>query len=788
MPGASPPEKHATLLSRMQQSVETARLFYTTRPESRSTPSGQRGGNSLLPPFTSQTFAAALRSMGVDTRFTPRGEADGVCVALAAQVGGYVMGRDTDFVILASSADGMKGYIPLDMIEWTEGSPAPASSQESSDNGFMTVAPGRRQRAGKRPQSRLLPPHHLRNSTLVLPTFTAPALARRLRLPLAMLPLLASLVGNDYASADLSNGGKPADRIDRIAGVLRETQARPRAAGGHAETAYDLVARVVRKLHIRPYVDERELAATVDAVVDATIHYVLPPPQCCAVYPFCGELDPAGCRSLRSGDVSRTGTPAPDVEEEGVGQHESARDRSARAYAAAQARGYLNLVTHVWLHPDRVYLWGVLENPTGPSARAACLPTVARRAAYAIVDEALGLRWPALSEEEKEVRRQDREAATLLAGLSVEDKTDMEEAKEADDDEEGQEQEDGSDDDDGAEPAANGALVDAEEEDDTPRRVVVEHLRQGSSTRIAARDLPLPPPSEATTPTALLPLDARLAAYRDALTCPPSIASLPVSLQPLAAALRLCVVSSAESDPEGRLGRRWRRTEVEAVLRAAIGCAEGWEAADDEEEREGEEGEWDDAASMAAVGTTSGGDNYPVLTNRGAELVAQFSAALLDTMALAQALLLLPSADDPSTPKAVHSQLSTGEVSDDEAQAEAEPTPTAPASRLTHLTPYIFISGSALHSLLAGNDPPPSSGWRWSAAWKHKLHRTLDAVLEGAEEMLAVPVSPKRRKAKMKAEKAEGGRGRGQAGPKVAAAGGARGGGGRFDLLLSEDM
>jgi hypothetical protein len=651
--GASPPEKHATLLARMQAAVDTARLFYTTRAESRSAPSGQRG-HALLPPFAVHAFAAALRAAGVEARFVPSGEADGECVLLAAQRGGYVLGRDTDFVILGAGAD--TGYVPLDMVEWVEEPEA-----QTEGGGFTAVAKRARARV-----SRLLP--RAEGATLLLPAFTSAALARRLRLPQAMLPLLASLVGNDYSAG--TDAGRSSDRIDRVARTLRETQARP---GSHtADTAYELVARVVRKLHVRPYVDERELAAMVDAVVDATIQYVLPAPRCCAVYPFCGELDGRCTASAATPEAGRT---------------------AAEAYAAAQARGHLNLVTHAWLHPGRVYLWGVLENPAGPSARAGRIPTAARRAAYAIVDGALGLRWPA---QEDDAARPD-DAAELLGGLSLEPT-------------EGDEGDEGEGD------AQEEAAVEAPDAE-APRRVVTEYLRQGSSTRVGARELELPPPDGEAL--CLAPLEARLAAYRDALEAPAAIGAL----QPLACALRMCVLSAAEVD-SGQEGRRWRRAEVEAVARAAIGCAAGWAHADEDE---------DDAASVkSASSAKSTGDEYPLLTTRNAELVAQFSAALLDTLALAQALLLSDAG-------------------------------------LSHLAPHTFVSGAALHAALGGADPPAGSGWRWGADCGHNLRVTVAAVLDGAGDALGAAAAPKKKKKRVpeKAKPPAGG-----------------GGGGRFDLLL----
>jgi hypothetical protein len=43
-------------------------------------------------------------------------EGDPYAVELAGRLGGYVIGKDSDFVIFHS--DGYKGYIPLDEMTW----------------------------------------------------------------------------------------------------------------------------------------------------------------------------------------------------------------------------------------------------------------------------------------------------------------------------------------------------------------------------------------------------------------------------------------------------------------------------------------------------------------------------------------------------------------------------------------------------------------------------------------------------------------------------------------------
>ncbi|KAL1407327.1 hypothetical protein Q8F55_006749 [Vanrija albida] len=692
--GASPPEKHATQLERMQGHVSTARMFYTISAATRSGPSFSRG-SSVLPPFAAAAFARALAGLDVPVKFVPRGEADGACVTLADELGGYVLGKDTDFVVLSAAAsDRLKGYCPLDMLEWIEG--APDAEAEADGGSFTTVTT--KQRAWR--TSRLLPPPRYNNPTLVLATYATPALCRLLRLPASILPLFSSLLGNDYTPANvpelLSAGvSKPSDRIHSVARALREQLDRPRSNDDNA--AAELVFRVVRKLCTRPYVNDSDLRELADAIIDATMQYSLPRRDCCSVYPFCGELDLAGC----STSLSRMSTPGGTPPEPSP---------ALKAYSSAQRAGFLNLVTHAWLYPDRVYLWPGLEDPAGPSTRASAAGTAARYAGYAITDEGLGgLRFPAVSGDELDQLKQDQEARKLLG---------------VDENEEGD-----------TESAADSADSDADEGDTTliattPPRAVVEYLRQGSSNRVAPRRSNLPAQPESDTPACLKPLTERLGLYLEHLGAKtPAIEALPPRLQPLVAAVRLCVVQAAEADTTG--ARRWLKTEVEAVLRAGIGSLTGWEALADADDDEAES--FDDAEI-----------EYPTLTNRSAELVAQLTAAFTDAQVLAQALLLLPE------------------------------------HGVTHLLPFSFISGVALHTALAGVDPSPSTGWRWSAGARDRFKDAKDAVLDLPDDMFGftrapktAPRSPPRPKAKGRRAAANGRK-----------AGGG-GGGSRFDLLSS---
>lgn len=672
----------------MAAQVSTARVFYSLSASTRSSPTFNNKGDTILPPFCRGAFVAALNSLGVRTHFVPQGEADGVCVVLADQMGGYVLGRDTDFVILSAGAsDKLRGYAPLDMMEWTDSAP-PEDADAPPAADFTTVAAKRPRSA----RSRMLPPTDAANPTLVLATYATAPLCRRLRLDAPMLPLLSSLVGNDYtpqwAGEALFPRMRPGDRIERVARVLSEL--RP-----NVSSADELVRRAVRRLWAKPFVDDAAVAELTDAVIDATIQYVLPPPDCCAQFPFCGELD-AGCRTAtasRATSAAPSRAPTPGGSTSGhCGEHSDA----VVAYAAAQREGRLNSLASAYLHPDRVHLWSALEDPSTASCRASVAACRARLAAYTILDAAVGgLRFPPASAEMLDEQKQDQEANALLG-------------------------------------------IEAEEEQSEERpRVVTEYLRQGGG-RIVARRAVLPPLGEAVdgdelengdaangaeangrrngeTPECLLPLAERQRLYLHHLGADtPAILALPPRLHPLVAAVRLLLSTGGD----------WTRSEIEALLRGCIGSLAAWDAAKDtatDTEPESayatanEEPEPSSPLSprleriMSGKSQTFDPEITPPaveLTSRATRLVAALTSALQDSQALAQALLLPP----------------------------------------PHGSPHVWIAGAALHSLLNGQDPPPGAGWAWNRAAKNQWKRAVAATLEGYDLPSAPAETKKSRK------------------------------------------
>jgi hypothetical protein len=225
----------------------------------------------------------------------------------------------------------------------------------------------------------------------------------------------------------------------------------------------------------------------------------------------------------------------------------------------------------------------------------------------------------------------------------------------------------------------------------------------------------------------------------------PAIAALPAKLHPLVAVVRLCIAQAAEADSTGT--RRWRKPEVEAVLRAGIGCLEGgWStiAADAEAEAEADDSQDLDLDLDLEPESEEQETDYPHLSNRNAELVAQLASGFQDAQLLAQSLLLTEG---------------------------------------THLAPYLFFSGIALHSLLSGTEPGAGCGWRWSAAYKHKYHDALAAILASVPESAVASGAPV---AKTKKDKKKAARVAKSSTSTSSSGSGAFGS--RFDLLIGADM
>ena len=201
--------------------VRRSELFFRSSPSTRSHPRFL-DQNRLFPPLASEAVVEAIKALireglPVQLHFA-EGEGDPYAVELAGKLNGYVIGMDSDFVIL--NAEGYKGYIPLDDILWDTSAlgnlaPQPGRSGRGSSGGFQ---PTRGEKAN-RPfgvNGEIIPPAGDISQISLDCSVTSPAaLASHLHLPVSLLPLLGALVGNDFSVSLSTGSGKGSFFFDR---------------------------------------------------------------------------------------------------------------------------------------------------------------------------------------------------------------------------------------------------------------------------------------------------------------------------------------------------------------------------------------------------------------------------------------------------------------------------------------------------------------------------------------------------------------------------------------------
>lgn len=249
-------------------------------------------------------------------------DADKFAVELAGKLGAFCLSNDSDYIIL--NCEGYKGYIQFDDLKWdvapsaflsstplSVGSPTPSSEGSAvpidfDDLGFKTVTKSKSRQKKKRFQVDsvygLVPPENY--IALTFTSFHPSDLAIELKLPISMLSLVASLIGNDYseqATPSFTTGGSsstptnsvpnrfffesrlPASRrITRVADVLHSIlnpkKGRPVTSNGGRPslTGLELISSAVEKLLIRPdLVGGREREKLVDAIVECVLRYAV---------------------------------------------------------------------------------------------------------------------------------------------------------------------------------------------------------------------------------------------------------------------------------------------------------------------------------------------------------------------------------------------------------------------------------------------------------------------------------------------------------------------------------
>ncbi|EJD02205.1 PIN domain-like protein [Fomitiporia mediterranea MF3/22] len=209
--GSLPPVKFATAVSRKIESfIKPSELFFRTSAASRN----KRwflNESYIIPPLVHTVTVHTLFSMQdelagghlsddeeerlIELHFADE-EADSYAVDLAGRVGGYVTGRDSDFVVYNS--EGYLGYIPLEEMVWLISEEENAQDvSDELDDGFQSVKRKKRSAPKQTSTFGMIPPD-AEIYSLSVSLFTPSALAQLLKLPVSLLPLLGAIVGNDY--------------------------------------------------------------------------------------------------------------------------------------------------------------------------------------------------------------------------------------------------------------------------------------------------------------------------------------------------------------------------------------------------------------------------------------------------------------------------------------------------------------------------------------------------------------------------------------------------------------
>lgn len=682
---------------------------------------------------TLQLLAQRITSGVLELHFADE-EGDPYAVELAARLGGYVVGKDSDFVIL--NADGYLGYVPLDLMVWNSLTAQENGADEVADDGFQTVINSKSKKAFKRPTSSargILPPEDTDGLELTVVIYSPNSLSQHLQLPTSLLPLLGALVGNDFTgskdSSSVTTGQNTnlqwlffersltlAQRITRAAGVLRGILDAALAPGQkqrqkHAvHSVMGLIEKAVTALTVRAAdsISSGERAKILERIVEATLQYAIPryegelagaeglwPSNVCALH------DPDDCPLLAyiAQPVSDELFARAPAEAEEL---QARRDKIRALYVSAYRAGRLDPHTLDVVHSGTFWYRQFLENPDLEGvARSIARPI--QLWAYALVEESLGL----LARQEPLVEEDGTEGATEDGNENGDEDDDelVDVIEESDDDE--------------VDPLAplRGALKQLNTSDsdspdlsssDSPTplslqpsvnktkpKTVEEYLRRG--TRLAAEEVPVPSITELISnvpgnadasqiPIQLSPPSERLSFFFRALRSDNTLLPSIPPEQRMAAVVLRWVVSQLHLRAQEREGdklrdrERWTKQEARAFLASfSFGRPRALEDAEDLSE--------------------------PVpIVDRNVQLVAQVSITMDCVDRLSQLLLL---------------------------QEEVQ-------------NPVLRFSGSRFHAYLTGSRPIPSD---------NVPDRLWHAAVDGLDHAFTEPLG-KKKKEKRKEVKA----------------------------------
>ncbi|KDQ27623.1 hypothetical protein PLEOSDRAFT_29191 [Pleurotus ostreatus PC15] len=679
--GAYPRLKLLTGRLRMEESIiKPSLLYFRTSPTSRVQP-------RIIPPLIYSNTVQALKQVdapndNLQLHFADE-EGDPYAVELAGRLGGYVVGNDSDFIIL--NAEGYLGYIPLDEMVWSSVE-TPDDAPEVDDFGFTPTKPKR-----KKPEARLdrglIPPDGDElNLCLSMTAYNPSAFSSHLRVPASLFPLLGALVGNDYTKHSplpqqniqqlfFDRTTTSEQRIERVATALRSivtaSTNRKQKPMRQIGSVMDLIDRAVKALLLRASsMGSAEIDSVIDRVVDSTLQYAIPKHEGSQgleglwATDFCALHPPDICPLLPM--ISRNVIALAEISDAQDGEtREMQRTNQVRAaYLDAYREGVLSPRIMDVLNTATYWPRLPLEHPDIETV-AVSIGRVIRSWGYSILDDAVGI------EAQSDPAENDSSSNGELDEMS----------EESDEDELIDVMEEDSDDEEyaassrvdplaplkgalrqlhapeasniGTLGAQHGSSSIKEALQPARPKVVIEHVRRG--THIAEDPVEVPPLSDladifgvnfgdkAGLPLPLWPEEDRLAMLLHALKSHhPQITGLPPDALLPVLAVRWVIITlharALEAPSIHRQGEQWTRQEAKSVL----------------------------AALLAPSSHSDSNNEPPLVIDRHIQMVAQVSIALESISHFAQILLLpqyLPMTALNYSGRQIHSHLTANQSS-----------------------------------------------------------------------------------------------------------------------------
>ncbi|KAG6891496.1 hypothetical protein C0992_005635 [Termitomyces sp. T32_za158] len=414
--GPTPQLKFSTVVSRLGQShVQPSLLFFRTSPVSRGT-ARFLNENRIIPPLAYTACISALKNLrdstdAVEVHFADE-EGDPYAVELAGKLGAYVVGNDSDFVVL--NTEGYLGYIPLEEMMWHVPISLEVTSHEEDDGGFQEVRKPKSKRrpvADKKFGRGIIPPDG-DGLTLSFVVYKPDSLAAHLNIPVTLLPLLGALVGNDLSrqtdpdrrtvqSLFFDRQLSLSQRITRVASTIQtilspSTQKR-KILKHQVGSVMDLIDRAVNQLltRLNTPLGTGEIDIIVEKIVEATLQYAIPKrddadmlahdlqsPQVCALHP------PSACSLLPLLSRRVEAGASDDSEIESEGQQNAVKIRAQ--YLAAFRDGQFSPKLLDILSSGTFWPRIFLENPDVETVSRSIGRPI-REWIYSVLDNAVGL-------------------------------------------------------------------------------------------------------------------------------------------------------------------------------------------------------------------------------------------------------------------------------------------------------------------------------------------------------------------------------------------------------------